>query len=302
MRVVIALGGNAILKRGEPMTPDNQRSNVRRAADAIAKVIAAGHDVVITHGNGPQVGLMALQDMAYDEELASPLDTLGAETEGMIGYLIEQELGNALPEAHEIATLLTRIEVDANDPAFKTPSKPIGPIYDRKHADVLAAKHGWAMLPDGSHFRRGVPSPRPKRILEIGVIRLLLKYRVTVICAGGGGIPVVVRKDGSHAGVEAVIDKDHATGLLAGEIVADAMLLLTDVDGVYLGWGTAQQQRIAEITPAELKTHVFANGSMAPKVQAAIDFSSTAGRMTGIGKLEDALEILNGHAGTIVRL
>jgi carbamate kinase len=302
MRVVIALGGNAILRRGESMTPENQRTNVRRAAEAIGEVIAAGHDVVVTHGNGPQVGLMALQDMAYDATLASPIDVLGAETEGMIGYLIEQELGNVLPAGSEIATLLTRVEVDASDPAFQNPSKPIGPQYGKKEAQAQAARSGWTMMPDGSHFRRVVPSPSPRRILEIGVIRLLIKHRVTVICTGGGGIPVVVRKDGGHVGIEAVIDKDHSSGLLAQQIGADALLLLTDVDGVYLGWGTAQQQRIADIKPAELKTYSFANGSMAPKVQAAMDFASVAGHMTGIGRLEDALEILNHRAGTTVRL
>jgi carbamate kinase len=284
MRVVIALGGNAILRRGESMTPENQRTNVRRAAEAIGEVIAAGHDVVVTHGNGPQVGLMALQDMAYDATLASPIDVLGAETEGMIGYLIEQELGNVLPAGSEIATLLTRVEVDASDPAFQNPSKPIGPQYGKKEAQAQAARSGWTMMPDGSHFR------------------LLIKHRVTVICTGGGGIPVVVRKDGGHVGIEAVIDKDHSSGLLAQQIGADALLLLTDVDGVYLGWGTAQQQRIADIKPAELKTYSFANGSMAPKVQAAMDFASVAGHMTGIGRLEDALEILNHRAGTTVRL
>jgi carbamate kinase len=302
MRVVIALGGNAILRRDEPMTPANQRRNVRRAAEAIGKVIAAGHSVVVTHGNGPQVGLLALQDMAYDPILASPIDVLGAETEGMIGYLIEQELGNVLPVGHEIATLLTRVEVDASDPAFQNPSKPIGPQYAKKEASTLAARNGWVMLEDGSHFRRGVPSPRPKHILEIGVVRLLIKYNITVICTGGGGIPVVRRKDGSHVGIEAVIDKDHSSGLLAQQIGADALLLLTDVDGVYLGWGTAQRQRINDITPEKLKTYSFAGGSMAPKVEAAIDFASIAGHMTGIGRLEDALAILDHRAGTVVTM
>ena len=223
MRVVIALGGNAILKRGEPQTAENQRQNVRRAAEAIGQVIAAGHEVIVTHGNGPQVGLMALQDLAYDQAVASPLDMLGAETEGMIGYLIEQELGNAISPQLEVATLLTQVEVDAADPAFQKPSKQIGPIYGNKEAAALAAKHGWVMVPDGSHFRRAVPSPQPKRILEIGVIRLLIEHGVIVICTGGGGIPVVQRNDGSYVGVEAVIDKDHASGLLAHEINADAL-------------------------------------------------------------------------------
>lgn len=298
MRVVIALGGNAILKRGEVMSAENQRQNVRRAALAIAEVIAAGHRVVVTHGNGPQVGLMALQDMAYDQALASPVDVLGAETEGMIGYLIEQELGNVISAPNRIATLLTQVEVDASDPAFRKPSKPIGPLYGSKEATALAEKHGWVMVPDGSHFRRAVPSPQPKRILEIGVIRLLIEHDVTVICTGGGGIPVVKRKDGSYAGVEAVIDKDHASGLLAREIDADALLMLTDVDGVYLGWGTAQQRRLESVKPGELMSYAFAAGSMGPKARAAADFVSGGGKMAGIGRLEDALGILNRSAGT----
>ncbi|MGB9140653.1 MAG: carbamate kinase [Aestuariivirga sp.] len=300
MRLVIALGGNAILKRGEPQTAENQRHNVKRAAEAIGQVIAAGHEVIVTHGNGPQVGLMALQDMAYDQSVASPLDMLGAETEGMIGYLIEQELGNAISPQMEVATLLTQVEVDAADPAFQTPSKQIGPIYDSHEASEMAAKHGWAMVPDGSHFRRAVPSPQPKRILEIGIIRLLIEHGVTVICTGGGGIPVVRKNDGSYIGIEAVIDKDHASGLLARQIGADALLMLTDVDGVYLGRGPAQQRRLGAVKPAELLTYSFPAGSMGPKVQAAIDFVSGGGRMAGIGKLEDALAILEKRAGTLI--
>lgn len=301
MRVVIALGGNAILKRGEAMTAANQRSNVKRAAEAIAEVIAAGHEVVVTHGNGPQIGLMALQDMALDQALASPTDVLVAETEGMLGYLIAQELGNALLKQKEIAALLTQIEVDAADPAFQKPTKPIGPVYSNEAAAALAAKHGWVMVPDGSQFRRAVASPRPKRILEIGVIRLLIKHGVTVICVGGGGIPVIQQKDGVYTGIEAVIDKDHASGLLAREINANALLLLTDVDGVYLDWGTPRQRKLDAVTPSALSAHRFAAGSMEPKVAAAIDFATGGRGMTGIGRLEDALEILKQRAGTVVK-
>lgn len=300
MRVVIALGGNAILKRGEPMSAENQRQNIKRAAVAIGQVIEAGHEVIITHGNGPQVGLMALQDVAYDQALASPIDVLGAETEGMIGYLIEQELGNVISPQVEVATLLTQVEVDAADPALRNPAKQIGPIYGRKEAAALTARHGWVMVPDGSHFRRAVPSPQPKRILEIGVIRLLIEHGVTVICAGGGGIPVIRRKDDSYIGIEAVIDKDHASGLLAREINADALLMLTDVDGVYLGWGTEQQRRLEFTKPDELSSYSFEAGSMGPKVQAAIDFVTGGGKTAGIGRLEDALEILEQRAGTII--
>lgn len=300
MRVVIALGGNAILKRGEPMSAANQRRNIRRAAIAIGQVIEAGHAVIITHGNGPQVGLMALQDAAYDQALASPFDVLGAETEGMIGYLIEQELGNVIPAKNQVATLLTQVEVDAIDPAFRNPTKQIGPVYGRTEAAALTARHGWVMVPDGSHFRRAVASPQPQRILEIGVIRLLIEHDVTVICTGGGGIPVIRREDDSYIGIEAVIDKDHASGLLAREINADALLMLTDVDGVYLGWGTAQQRRLKIAKPNELNSYSFAAGSMGPKVQAAIDFVSGGGKTAGIGRLEDALEILKHRAGTII--
>ena len=300
MRVVIALGGNAILNRGEAMTAVNQRSNIRRAAQAIAEVIAAGHDVVVTHGNGPQIGLMALQDMAHDQALASPTDVLGAETEGMLGYLIAQELGNALPKQKEIAALLTQIEVDAADPAFQKPTKPIGPLYSKEEMAALATKHGWHMVPDGVHFRRAIASPRPKRILEIAVIRLLIKHGVTIICAGGGGIPVIRQENDAYTGIEAVIDKDHASGLLAREINANALLLLTDVDGVYLDWGTPQQRKLKTVTPSALSARRFALGSMGPKVAAAIDFATGGRGMTGIGRLEDALEILKRHAGTVV--
>jgi carbamate kinase len=302
MRVVIALGGNAILKRGEPMTVANQRLNVKRAAEAIAKVIDAGHEVVITHGNGPQVGLMALQDLAYDPALASPIDCLVAETQGLIGYLLQQELSNATGKKKEIATILTQIEVDLADVAFNQPTKPIGPIYNKLEASQMTGKYGWTMMPDGDHFRRAVPSPKPKRILEVNTIKLLLKNGLTVICVGGGGIPVALREAGIYSGVEAVIDKDHASGLLARDIDADALLLLTDVDGVYLGWGTPQKRRLTSITPMDLSTHEFVDGSMGPKVLAAIEFASVGKTMTGIGRLEDALDILNQHAGTIVKM
>ena len=300
MQVVIALGGNALLKRSEPMSAENQRQNVKRAAVAIGQVIEAGHEVIVTHGNGPQVGLMALQDMAYDQTLASPIDVLGAETEGMIGYMIEQELGNIISAKNEIATLLTQIEVDASDPAFRKPTKQIGPIYGKKDAAALTARQGWVMVPDGSHFRRAVPSPSPKRILEIGIIRLLIKHGVTVICAGGGGIPVIQRKDGSYVGIEAVIDKDHASSLLAREIGADALLMLTDVDGVYLGWGTAQQRRLEFVKPAELSAYSFAAGSMGPKVEAALRFVEAGGTRSVITSMENIEHAVNGHAGTVI--
>jgi carbamate kinase len=300
MRVVIALGGNALIRRGEQMTIENQRHNVKRAAAAIGRVIEAGHQVIVTHGNGPQVGLMALQDEAYDKALASPLDVLGAETVGMIGYLIEQELGNVLADEAEFAVILTQIEVDPADPAFLKPTKPIGPVYSKREAETLSASKGWIVVEDGSHFRRAVASPRPKRILEANVIRLLVEHHVTVICAGGGGVPVICGADGNYSGVEAIIDKDHASRLLANDLQADALLMLTDIDGVYLGWGTAQRKRLQQVSPAELKDHVFSEGSMRPKVEAAAEFVSSGGGFAGIGRLEDALEILNHLAGTII--
>ena len=300
MRVVIALGGNAILKRGEVMSAENQRANVKRAARAINDVINAGYEVVITHGNGPQVGLLALQGMAYDAASASPIDVLTAETQGMIGYLIAQELGNMSAQKRQVVSLLTQIEVDADDPTFKKPSKPIGPVYDKEKLSTLAIKYGWSVMEDGTHFRRSVPSPTPKRILEIATIRLLISQGITLICAGGGGIPVVKKGDGNFVGVEAVIDKDFASALLAREINADVLLLLTDVEGVYLGWGTGQQKLLRYTTVDEIMVHTFATGSMAPKVHASLDLLANGGKMAGIGKMEEALQILNGLAGTMI--
>src|SRR5574340_869220 len=218
MRIVVALGGNVLLKRGEPMTADAQRANVRIAARAIAP-LARTHQVVISHGNGPQVGLLALQGAAGKPDATYPLDILDAETEGMIGYLIEQELANLLPD-RRYATLLTQIEVNPNDPAFGQPDKPIGPVYSEIEAQRLAQERGWNMARDGAHFRRVVPSPGPQRIFELSVIELLVSQGVIVICAGGGGIPTVRREDGSLIGVEAVIDKDLASALLARELKA----------------------------------------------------------------------------------
>jgi len=300
MRIVIALGGNALLRRGEPPTAANQRHNVRIAAAALAP-IARRHDLVISHGNGPQVGLLALQGAACRPDEPYPLDILDAETEGMIGYLIEQELGNLLPD-RRCATLLTQIEVDPNDPAFGHPDKPIGPVYSEIEAQKLAQERGWNMARDGAYFRRVVPSPSPKRIFELSVIELLVSQGVIVICAGGGGIPTVCREDGSLIGVEAVIDKDLASGLLARELKADALLLLTDVDAVYRDWGTPHAHAIRRITPQALRELDFAPGSMGPKVRAACEFVEQTGGMAGIGQLSDALVILDGKAGTVIAM
>lgn len=300
MLVVIALGGNALLKRGEPLTAENQRANVRRAAEAVAEVVRAGHRVVVCHGNGPQVGLLALQSAAYKPEEAYPLDVLGAETEGMIGYIIEQELENALPEGPRVATLLTQIEVDPADPAFRHPTKPVGPAYDREEAERLSVSRGWAIAPDGEKFRRVVASPLPKHIPDVSIIRLLLDQGAIVICAGGGGIPVVRRPDGGLMGVEAVIDKDRAAALLARDLGAQALLMLTDVDAVYRDWGRPNQRPIRKAAPDELDPEDFPAGSMRPKIEAACGFAAETGGVSGIGALKDALAILEGRAGTLI--
>jgi carbamate kinase len=299
MRIVIALGGNALLHRGESLTAENQRHNVQIAAEAMAP-LAGEHQLVISHGNGPQVGLLALQGATCQPEGAYPLDILDAETEGMIGYLIEQELTNHLPDGRRCATLLTQIEVDPGDPAFAHPVKPIGAVYAEAEARRLAAERGWQVGRDGAHFRRLVPSPRPRRILELGVIELLVNQGVIVICAGGGGIPVICRPDGSLAGVEAVIDKDMASSLLARELKADVLLMLTDVDAVQAHWGEPDARRLRRVGPQVMQQYSFAPGSMGPKVEAACEFVEQTGGMAGIGRLADARAILAGEAGTLV--
>ncbi len=301
MRVVVALGGNALLKRGEAMTVENQRANVQVAARALAPV-AKEHQLVISHGNGPQVGLLALEGAAYKEVAGYPLDVLGAETQGMIGYMIEQELGNLLPFEVPFATLLTMIEVDPDDPAFENPTKFVGPVYEKAEAEALAADKGWSIKQDGNKWRRVVPSPLPKRIFEIRPIKWLLGKNVIVICAGGGGIPVMYKKGKERVltGIEAVIDKDRATELLARELEADLYIMATDVDGVYIDWGTPNARKIERTTPDELQAYDFAAGSMGPKVEAACTFVRETGKRAAIGSLADIEAIVNGKAGTIV--
>jgi carbamate kinase len=301
VRILVALGGNALLKRGEPMTAEVQRTNVRTAARALAPV-AGRHQLVLSHGNGPQVGLLALQAAAFKDVEAYPLDLLGAQTEGMIGYLIEQELGNLLPAEVPFATILTMVEVDAEDPAFADPTKFVGPIYDDAQAEALAGEKDWTFKRDGSHLRRVVPSPAPKRIFEIRPIRWLLDHGVLVICAGGGGIPTtfVPGQERTLTGVEAVIDKDLASELLAREIEADLFLMATDVDGVYEDWGTPEQRRLDQVTPGELRERDFAAGSMGPKVDAAARFVEATGKRAAIGSLADIERIVEGQAGTNV--
>ena len=297
MLIVAALGGNALLKRGEPLTAEAQRTNVRTAAKSLAELVRAGHQLVITHGNGPQVGLLALQGAAYKPEEAYPLDVLGAETGGMIGYMIEQEMENALGHDRPVATLLTQVVVDRDDPAFANPTKFIGPVYDKAEAESRAAAAGWHIAADGDKWRRVVASPAPKEIPDMRVLKLLLDQGVVVICTGGGGIPVLRRNDGSMTGVEAVIDKDADSALLARELGADALLLLTDVDAVYRDFGTPSAAPVRNITPDQARALDVPAGSMGPKVTAACDFAETGG-ISGIGRLEDAIAILEGLAGT----
>jgi carbamate kinase len=300
MRVVVALGGNALLQRGEPMTAAAQHANVRVAAKALAD-LARDHQIVVAHGNGPQVGLLALQGAAYDPDTLWPLDVLGAESEGMIGYLIEQELMNALPKGSQCATLLSRVEVDPDDPAFDKPTKPIGPVYSADEAKQMAADHGWAMVTEATGgLRRVVPSPNPVRIIGLTAIKLLLDAGHCVICAGGGGIPVKRNASGQMEGVEAVIDKDRTAALLATDLAADALLLLTDVAAIFQNYGDPDQIAIGVTTPCSLARLELPPGSMGPKASAATAFIRAGGKCAGIGQLTDARAILEGTAGTRV--
>ncbi|MGE4483417.1 carbamate kinase [Acidocella sp.] len=298
MRIVAALGGNALLKRGETLSAAAQRETVAQAAVQLASLVAAGHSLIVTHGNGPQVGLLALQAEAGPPASAQPLDDLDAESEGWIGYALEQELANALPPGTEIATLLTRIEVKSDDPAFAAPSKPIGPVYNEETAKWLAAQRGWQVAPDGQFWRRVVASPAPVAVLnETSIIRLM-EAGTLVICAGGGGIPVLRDAAGKWRGAEAVIDKDAASALLAARLHVDLFMMLTDVEAVYLDYGTSAQRPLRQARPEDLAGGQFAAGSMGPKVAAACRFASETGRPAAIGRLQDAGAILAGTAGT----
>jgi len=301
MRVVVALGGNALLKRGEPMTAENQRLNVRSATPALAAV-AKEHQLVLSHGNGPQVGLLALQAAAYTEVDPYPLDILGAQTEGMIGYVLEQELGNVMPPDVPMATILTMVEVDADDPAFEDPTKFVAPVYSRAQADALNVEKGWAFRPDGDSWRRVVASPEPRHIVEIRPIRWLLDHSVVLICAGGGGVPTTFlpTAEKTLVGVEAVIDKDFASELLAREVAADLFVMATDVDAVYTDWGTPQQRVLGRVTVDELRQQTFPAGSMGPKVEAACRFVEATGGRAAIGALTQIQQIVDGAAGTQV--
>ena len=297
MRVVAALGGNALLRRDEPAEAEVQRRNIAAAVPALAE-LARAHELVVTHGNGPQVGLLALEAEAYRAVRPYPLDVLGADSEGMIGSLLEQGLGNALP-GRRAATLLTQVIVDADDPAFGAPSKPVGPVYTKGHAQRLARERGWTIAPDGERWRRVVPSPQPRRIVELEAIRILVEAGVIVICVGGGGVPVI-EASGGLRGVEAVIDKDRSAALLARELGAEALLLLTDVAAIEADHGTPTARPLARVTATELAVLGLPSGSMGPKAEAAATFARETGGLAGIGALSDAAAILAGRAGTRV--
>ena len=299
MTIVVALGGNALLRRGQVLNAENQRENIRIAARQLATV-QARHQLVIAHGNGPQVGLLALMDAAYQAVEPYPLDVLGAETVGMIGYIIEQELGNIIPFDDHIVTVLTQVVVDPRDPAFDHPTKPVGPIYGKREALRLKKEKGWSIAPDGPHFRRVVPSPRPQRIIEIDAIRLLVNEGIVVICAGGGGIPTAYDDQGKLYGVEAVIDKDLASELLARGLDAEMFVMLTDVSGVYLDYGTAKQRAIRAAHPDALESLKFDAGSMGPKVTGACQYARETGRRSVIGRLSQLTGIMDGKAGTLI--
>lgn len=306
MRVVVALGGNAILRRDQQMTIENQRVSIAEACEPLAR-IAAEHDLVVSHGNGPQVGLLALQAAAYDHVSEYPFDVLGASTEGMIGYLIEQELGNQLGNHRVLATLVTRTEVDAADPAFEDPTKFVGPGYSDADAAIAAEQHGWTMKRDGTWMRRVVASPRPRRIVELQPVLWLLEKQAVVICAGGGGVPTVRTPPGLPnspgdllTGVEAVIDKDLASAVLARDLDADLLVIATDVDGVYVDWHGPDERRIVRAHPDALDPDDFPAGSMGPKVRAAAQFARETSGTAVIGSLHEIDEMLAGRAGTVV--
>ncbi|MGD8112576.1 carbamate kinase [Vibrio sp. TRT 21S02] len=293
--VVVALGGNALLRRGEPLEADVQRHNIEIAVKTIS-AIAQEYNVVLVHGNGPQVGLLALQGLEYKKVNPYPLDVLGSETQGMIGYMLMQEFKNQMPNIN-VTCMLTQMTVDPSDPAFADPTKPIGPIYEEAEAREMAEKYHWTVKPDGKHFRRVVPSPQPTGIIEHDAITKLIDEGHLVICTGGGGIPVK-RENGKLVGVEAVIDKDMSAAFLAKQLDADALLILTDADAVYLDWGKPTQHALRNTNPSELAKYEFDAGSMGPKIEASCEFIKQGGKVVGIGSLEDGLRILQGTAGT----
>ncbi|POM22309.1 Carbamate kinase 1 [Actinomadura rubteroloni] len=299
MRIVVALGGNALMRRGDRPDADLQRANVVAAVKSLAP-LAAKHEMILTHGNGPQVGVLALESV-NDPNLTRPypLDTIGAETQGMIGYWILQSLQNALP-GRQVLAMLNQTLVSAVDPAFEDPAKFVGQVYTHEEAVRLAREFGWTVKPDGDHWRRVVPSPRPQRVIETRLIHQLVRGGTVVVCAGGGGVPVFRNDVGQLEGVEAVIDKDLTAAVLAEALEADAFLILTDVPRVLRGYGTPEEEEIKHTTPHELRSEQFPAGSMGPKVEAAAGFVERTGDMAAIGRLDQCVQILDGTAGTIV--
>ncbi len=306
MRIVVALGGNALLKRGEPMTAQNQSANIRLAAEQLAKV-KPKNELIISHGNGPQVGLLALQHAAYyaqDSKIEPyPLDVLVSQTVGMIGYMLQQELTNLLTET-PTQTLVTQVIVDEHDPAFSKPSKPIGQVYTQAEAEKLAAEKGWTVMPDGQYYRRAVPSPKPQDVTGINAVKALLDQDHIVICGGGGGVPCVKKAQGQLTGVEAVVDKDLATAVIANQLDADLFIIATDVNAACVNFQKEGERKIAKANPAALEalSAEFAAGSMGPKVQAVINFVKATGKDAAIGSLADIEDIVAGKAGTRVSL
>jgi carbamate kinase len=306
-RLAIALGGNALIKRGEPGSTEVQRRNLVLAARGLVTLAEGSRaEIVITHGNGPQVGFLAIEaEMASAVVPAPPLDVLGAESQGQIGYLLANALNDAFLERgkrRDIAVVVTRTVVAGDDPAFGKPTKPVGPIYDEETAREHARTRGWDIAPDGKSWRRVVPSPAPIKIVEAAAIRSLVESGTLVVASGGGGVPVVERPDGRLEGVEAVIDKDLAAVVLARSVQADGLLLLSDVDAVYRRWGTPRQEPILRLSVEEamagLEEGAWPPGSMAPKVRACAQFVAGGGRFAAIGALENAVAIVKGSSGT----
>ena len=296
MKIVIALGGNALLQRGQPLEADLQRENIRKAAEVISKV-ADEHQVILTHGNGPQVGLLALQNSAYKEVTPYPLDVLGAETAGMIGYMMNMEIRNLRPKL-PIVTMVTETLVDSADPAFKNPTKYVGPVYSEEEARALAEEKNWQVKPDGEYFRRVVPSPKPQRVIEGNTVGQLSDAGALVICSGGGGVPVCKNEKGILEGIEAVVDKDLTSTVLAKQLKADALIIMTDVDAVCVNFGKPDQKKIHNATPDAINSLDFPAGSMGPKIDAVADFVEEGGQYAAIGSLYDLAEIVEGTAGT----
>lgn len=293
--IVVAIGGNALLQRGEVMSCENQKKSIARTSESLAE-LSQDYRLVIVHGNGPQVGLLSLQNDAFKDCPPYPFDVLGAETQGMIGYLIQQGLNAAIDDQYT-TTILTRMVVDAKDPAISNPTKFIGPVYNELQSQTLSQENGWIMKPDGEYWRRVVPSPKPKEILEINAIKDLLEKDHIVICGGGGGTPVI-EKDNAYEGFEAVIDKDMSSALIAKEVGAEHLIILTDGTHACLNWGTENEQKLYDISASEIQGYDFASGSMKPKVEACCQFVQQTGKTAHIGDLYCALDIIKGTSGT----